>query len=242
MSSQDDPRERALHASWETNAAAWTALIRAGGVRSRVLVTDRAILEAVDAGPLGPILDLGCGEGWLTRALIERGRACVGVDGSAELIAAARALDPSPGRYHLGRYAALVDLPALTGEHRRFASVVANFALLDEDLDGTLAAIAAVLAPAGALLIQTLHPCAVEPPYRDGWRREDFRGLSREGSTEAWAPMPWYFRTFASWVAALDAAGFVLARVDEPLDPTTERPLSLLLRATLKPDRRPRGG
>jgi hypothetical protein len=41
--------------------------------------------------------------------------------------------------------------------------------------------------------------------------------------------MPWYFRTMGSWLAAARDAELVVERLEEPLNPETRRPLSLLL-------------
>ena len=46
------------------------------------------------------------------------------------------------------------------------------------------------------------------------------------------APMPWAFRTVGGWVDLVVRSGYALARLDEPLHPDTQRPLSLLLTAT----------
>jgi len=50
-----------------------------------------AALDLLDPQPGERILDVGCGEGTLTRKIIERGAIVLGVDNSAEMIAAARA-------------------------------------------------------------------------------------------------------------------------------------------------------
>jgi SAM-dependent methyltransferase len=49
-----------------------------------------AALDLLDPKPGERILDVGCGEGTLTRKLIERGAVVLGVDNSSEMIAAAR--------------------------------------------------------------------------------------------------------------------------------------------------------
>ena len=86
------------------------------------------------------------------------------------------------------------------------------------------------LAHDGALLIQTLHPwSAAAGNYQDGWRVESFAGF--EGN---WEPMPWYFRTLSSWLAALDMAGFNLCTLQEPQHPQSPVPQSLLLIAQPK--------
>lgn len=221
MSDPGDPAARLLP-SWDANAAAWTAAVRSGAIESRRVATDAAILEAALAHRPQRTLDLGCGEGWLVRALAERGHAVVGIDGSAPLVAAAAG---APGTILQLSYAQLVVEPTRAGEH--FDLVVANFALLEERVAPLLAALARIMAPHARLLIQTLHPLAAGPPYRDGWRTEDFCGFG----AGSWAPMPWYFRTLASWLAVLKEGGFALEGLCEPVHPKDQRPLSLLLEA-----------
>jgi len=50
-----------------------------------------AALDLLDPQPGERILDVGCGEGTLTRRIIERGASVLGIDNSAEMVAAARA-------------------------------------------------------------------------------------------------------------------------------------------------------
>ena len=50
-----------------------------------------AALDLLDPKPGERILDVGCGEGTLTKKIIERGATVLGVDNSPEMIAAARA-------------------------------------------------------------------------------------------------------------------------------------------------------
>jgi SAM-dependent methyltransferase len=50
-----------------------------------------AALDLLDPQPGERILDVGCGEGTLTRKIVERGAIVLGVDNSSEMIAAARA-------------------------------------------------------------------------------------------------------------------------------------------------------
>ena len=102
-------------------------------------------------------------------------------------------------------------------------AVVFNFALLSDDVAGVLRAAASRL-DGGRVILQTVHPAAVEGPTRDGWREETFAAFG-----DGFASMPWYFRSFGSWVRTLDAAGLRLADVVEPAHPETGAPLSLLL-------------
>src|ERR1043165_7441825 len=50
-----------------------------------------AALDLLDPQPGERILDVGCGEGTLTKRIIERGATVLGIDNSPEMIAAARA-------------------------------------------------------------------------------------------------------------------------------------------------------
>jgi 2-polyprenyl-3-methyl-5-hydroxy-6-metoxy-1,4-benzoquinol methylase len=221
MTESSDRAARLLD-SWHDNAAAWTAAVRSGAIESRRLATDAAILAAVVEHRPQKVLDLGCGEGWLVRALAERGVAAVGVDGAAPLVEAA---ERAGGTFVRLSYAELIAEPKRCGGE--FDLVVANFALLEREISPLLAALRCIITPNAWLLVQTLHPLAVGPPYEDGWRTEDFCGFG-DG---AWTPMPWYFRTLGSWVGVLQEGGFALEALREPAHPQERRPLSLLLEA-----------
>ncbi|WP_220814997.1 methyltransferase domain-containing protein [Pseudomonas paralcaligenes] len=211
------PAERLAH-SWQLNAEGWTRAVREGRIESRRLVTDAAIIEAALALRPRRALDIGCGEGWLCRALAERGVAMSGVDASPALVATAHAAGGADYRVcsHAG----------LTGAGLgRFDLLLCNFALLDEHLP--LRDWRELFEPGGRLLIQTLHPRMAGDPYMDGWRLERFEGFGA-GFVE---PMPWYFRTLESWLDLLADAGWTLEKQVEPPHPQTGKPASLLLQA-----------
>ena len=216
-----DPSDE-LRRSWSTNAAAWSATVRERKIESRRVATDDAVLDTVTAFCPQTVLDLGCGEGWLARALAERGMQVTGIDGSHELIAGARASGGAD--FHAISYEELIANPAILGA--TFDLVVANFSLLDEMLAPLLGAIRSLLKPNGVLVIQTVHPVfAAGGAYQDGWRVETFASF---GGAFA-APMPWYFRTLTSWIAVLADCGFTLRAMREPLHPERLQPLSLIL-------------
>jgi trans-aconitate methyltransferase len=77
------------------------------------------VLDLLAPQPGERILDLGCGDGVLTRKIQERGCSVVGVDASSEFIVAAKSL---------GLDARLMDAHALTFE-REFDAVFSNAAL-----------------------------------------------------------------------------------------------------------------
>ena len=215
--------ERALRESWEENAAAWTEAVRGGHISSRRAGTDAAILDAVGRVAGRRVLDVGCGEGWLARALAARGCEVVGIDGSAELVERARAA--GGGELRVLRYEEIEADPRRLGGP--YDAVVCNFALLGDPVAPLLRALGTALAPRGRVLVQTVHPFTAcgDGPYRDGWRTEDFAAFALPFP----AAMPWYFRTVGGWLAAVREAGLELAELAEPLHPETGRPLSLLL-------------
>jgi 2-polyprenyl-3-methyl-5-hydroxy-6-metoxy-1,4-benzoquinol methylase len=219
---QDD----AIVASWVANADAWTDAVRERRIPSRGAGTDRAIVEAVLRQPAGRVLDVGCGEGWLARALAAHGYTVVGIDASAPLIDRAREL--GGGDFHVLTYEALSDEPRLAGGP--YDAIVLNFALLSQDVAPLLSALAARLTPNGVVLIQTVHPwvAAGDQPYVDGWRLETFDAF---GGTFP-DPMPWYFRTLETWFAQIASAGLEVTRLAEPRHPETNSPLSLVLTVT----------
>ncbi len=223
-----EPLLARLTTSWVENADAWTTAVRSGAIPSRRAGTDDAILRAITQAPPGPLIDVGCGEGWLARAIAGTGRRVLGVDASGPLIEAAKqAAGAGDLDYEQATYAELPARARARGD--LFSVAVCNFALLDDQLAGALAAIRTVLAPTGVLLIQTVHPFTAcgEAAYRNGWREETFDAFGGRFPS----PMPWYFRTVASWIDEMSSAGFVIESLVEPVATDGVLPLSLLLRA-----------
>jgi 2-polyprenyl-3-methyl-5-hydroxy-6-metoxy-1,4-benzoquinol methylase len=220
---EPETRDDAIVTSWIANAEAWTEAIRERRIPSRVAGTDRAIVDAVLQQPPGRVLDVGCGEGWLARAVAGHGYSVVGLDASAPLIDRAR--DLGGGEFRVLSYEALIREPQLAGGS--YDTIVLNFALLSDDATPLLAALASCLTPQGVVLIQTVHPWVAsgDQPYTDGWRLETFDAFG--GAFPA--PMPWYFRTLETWFAQIASAELKLTFLAEPRHPDTGRPLSLVL-------------
>ena len=189
-----------LAEAWERNAAEWAALVRSGGDRfyERNLA---AFLELLP--PPGRLtIDVGCGEGRITRELHARGDRVVSVDASETLVALARDTD-SAGDYRVADAAAL---PFADGEADLFVSFMVLMDL--EDLDGALAEAARVLEPGGFLVASLVHPLATaaETPYL-GEQRLEFP-LGDSTSTMIHRPLSRY-------VGALAQAGFVVEHLHE---------------------------
>ena len=218
----DHNAEQQIRHSWHQNAAAWTRAVRTGSIRSRTAGTDAAIVHVILERSPDSVLDVGCGEGWLSRRLASAGVQAVGFDGSPELIASARS--EGGADYHVLSYDDFALRPeAIVG---RFAVIAFNFALLGQKIESVLRAAASKLSADGRLVIQTVHPLTTAGErYEDGWRLETFAGLDT-GFKES---MPWYYRTMGSWVSELAAADLQLTALHEPLNPEDARPLSLIL-------------
>lgn len=214
-------KKRTLANSWKKNAGNWTRAVREGRIASRRAGTDAAILDAIAARKPTRFLDAGCGEGFHMRQVAGRtGCEAVGFDASDELIAAARAADPT-GTYEVLRYDDLIADPGtLPGP---FNVIAFNYALFDDDVVPLLAAARQRLSDDGAIVIQTLHPDTIGGA--DGWQTEDFAAFDGK----AWAPMPWYFRTIASWDTAIQRAGLTVLDRIEPASQSDSVPLSLLM-------------
>lgn len=211
--------------AWHANAQAWERAVREGRIESRRLATDQAILDAVLARSPRSAIDVGCGEGWLARALAGKGVQVLGVDAVPALVEAACA--KGGGEFRVMAYEEI----AAGALDRRFDVVVCNFSLLGgASVDALLAALPDLLEPGGALIVQTLHPAMAGGSYEDGWREGSWVGCG-EGFGKA---APWYFRTMGSWVAVFERAGLSLVRLVEPLHPDTGCPASVIFIAVAR--------
>jgi 2-polyprenyl-3-methyl-5-hydroxy-6-metoxy-1,4-benzoquinol methylase len=230
-----DPREQEIIQSWYSNAAPWSRAIRTASIASRKLVTDAAIVDAVSSMSPSRVLDLGCGEGWLARALSDRGIRTTGIDAVPELIAQAVAqIAPGDSRlrpeFLVQEYSSIASRQWLGGP---FDAAVCNFSLLGADSVETLiAALPFYLEDPGRLIIQTLHPVAAcgEQPYEDGWRAGSWLGFSADFRD----PAPWYFRTVESWRAMLKRCGFEILECREPKAPGAVTPASIIWIGSLR--------
>jgi 2-polyprenyl-3-methyl-5-hydroxy-6-metoxy-1,4-benzoquinol methylase len=207
--------------SWNKNAAPWTTAVRTGQIESRQLSTNQAIVDAVLARSPRSVLDIGCGEGWLARALEAKGIHVIGVDVVPGLIEQAQRA--GTGTFRVVSYEQIA-----AGKLQISVDViVCNFALLGrESVEGLFGAISTLLNPGGSFVVQTLHPVAAcgDYPYQDGWRDGSWAGFASEFTD----PAPWYFRTLGSWVTLFAENRLQLLEMREPLHIKTKQPASVI--------------
>lgn len=211
---------------WKENAKPWAGVIQRHEIESRVEVTNQAIVDAVLSKDPQKVLDVGCGEGWLVRKLVENSIDCLGIDAVPALVDIAKA---GKGRYRLVPYEEL----SYTQIGEQFDVLVANFSLLGkESVENIFQQANGLLRKGASFIVQTIHPIASskDSEYVDGWREGSWQGFSSDFSN----PAPWYFRTLESWKALFIAAGFEKIEVIEPLNPKSKTVASLILIGELR--------
>jgi trans-aconitate methyltransferase len=195
------PIERGSH----TDAQRWSA---ADYARNGRFVSDlgAGLLDWLDPRPGEHILDLGCGDGALTQRIAERGATVVGLDASADLLAAARArgLDVRQG-----------DAQQLAFQSE-FDAVFSNAALhwMKDDPDAVIAGVFRALRPGGRFVAEMGgdgNVASIRQGLHDALERRD---------VDAEAVDPWYFPDVADYHARLLVNGFRVARIERFERPT----------------------
>lgn len=141
-----------MRKGWETQADNWVRFARTPGHdKYHELMNLPAFLGLVPA-PGRRTLDLGCGEGRVSRALAATGHTMVATDSSPGLVAAAATLPPAPA-------AVASDAARLPFAGASFDLVVAYMCLHDMDrMPEAIREAARVLQPGGRLAVAIPHP------------------------------------------------------------------------------------
>ncbi|MBV1914005.1 MAG: class I SAM-dependent methyltransferase [Pseudomonadales bacterium] len=208
--------------SWSKNATPWIQAIQKNEIESRRIVTDQAIIDTVLSCSAKTVLDIGCGEGWLVRALSACGIICSGLDIVPELIE--EAIKQSAHEFSVLAYEEI----STETIPNKYDAVVCNFSLLGEkSVEKVFSSARTLLNQDGVLIVQTLHPetNSTEGEYKDGWREGSWAGFS----DQFYDPAPWYFRTTESWVKLFQKYGYKLVSQKQTINPKTEKPASLIL-------------
>lgn len=206
-----------LSDAWEKHARDWIAWVRKPGHDSFDRYHRDQFLPLLRP-PGERTLDVGCGEGRLTRHLASLGHRIVGIDASPTLIAAARDLAPEMDL----RVASAAALPF---DDASFDQVVSFMCLHDvDDLDGAVREIARVLMPGGTVCIAVVHPInsagrfeklgrfVIRGSYLEPFRYAD--AVERDGLKMTFESQ---HRPISAFVDALAAAGLVIDALREPV-------------------------
>jgi len=211
-----------LREAWEEHAAAFIAWAREPGHDSYWRFHRDAFLPLVPA-PGRRTLDLGCGEGRLSRDLKALGHDVVGIDASPTMLAAAREADPQIETR-------LADAAALPFADGAFDCVVAFMSLQDVDeFEAALRESARVLEPGGRLCLAIVHPInsagrfesddpasryVIEGSYLDRFRYAD--AIERDDLEMTFVSD---HRPLEAYADALAEAGLLIERLREPAIP-----------------------
>lgn len=229
--------------SFERHAADWMAWARTPG--HDAYWQYRHAFFALLPAPSGAVLEVGCGEGRVTRDLRERGHDVTAIDASPTLVRAAAEADPG------GSYAVAVaeDLPFADAS---FDLVATYNVLMDlDDLRRPIAEIGRVLKPGGALCACVTHPFTDASKVDAGGMTVDWDYLAggvlepvvdeRNGLRMTWEGTRFPLHAYTS---ALEAAGLVIEALSEPqpaadapprYEPWRRLPMFMMFRARKAP-------
>ena len=211
-------RQRQDIAHWRAAAGSWIEWARKPGHDAFWAYRD-AFAEFVGAGG-GAALDVGCGEGRVSRLLKSQGYQVVGADPVVELVSAAK--DAQSARDY-----AVCAAHALPFRDGSFDLVIAYNVLMDvEDIAPALAEMRRVLRPAGTLIVSIVHPIAdlgrfateapdapfvITEPY---FERRQFRASEARDGLEM--PFMGWAQPLQSYMSALEKAGLAIVSLKEP--------------------------
>jgi ubiquinone biosynthesis O-methyltransferase len=134
-------------------AAGWDQRYRSGGFKRRANFFENKILPLLQTD--GDWLDVGCGSGFFSRLLARRGAAVTGIDGSAEMISAAKTFadEALNTRYTMPRFD-VQNIERLADRTERFDGVIClNVIEYLQVPESNFSDLAAMLRPGGALVV-----------------------------------------------------------------------------------------
>jgi SAM-dependent methyltransferase len=207
-------------AFWNRVADDWHTQVGSDGDANRRLNSDPVLWSfAGDVRGLA-VLDAGCGTGYLSRQLADRGAHVIGIDFSERMIAVARAAAPALDF----RVDTLSTLSSIADGACDL--IVSNYVLMDTpDLEAAVRAFHRVLTPGGAAVLVFSHPCfpgGRATPAGDGvayaW---DFPYFERRRCVDPpWGHFTsefiWFHRPLSDYWKAFAEAGFTVAGFEEP--------------------------
>ncbi|MCM8569082.1 class I SAM-dependent methyltransferase [Gramella jeungdoensis] len=198
--------------SWEINSAEWIKILDNKAIESRK-ITNKAIVETIEKHSASKILDLGCGEGWLTRELMDKGFKVTGVDATKALLKEAE--KKGKGTFYKLSYEEIESGKNIPNSP--FDSVVLNFCLYEKNISGLLLELQNALVKDGKIFIQSIHPYFLiqnDLTYKSKWIEDSWKGLKGNFRNSH----SWYARTIEDWHADFKSSDLILENLYEPLN------------------------
>jgi ubiquinone/menaquinone biosynthesis C-methylase UbiE len=208
--------------TWDRIAADWDIQVGDDGDSNRILNSDPVLWAfAGDVAGLA-VLDAGCGTGYLSRKLREKGAKVIGVDFSEKMIAIARGKAPDID-FRVDSCSELA-----TVADGSVDMLIANYVLMDcEDLEGATGSFSRVLKAGGTAITIFSHPCF---PGGRCKTSEDARSVDYHWDSPyfernkcvdpPWGHFKsdfiWFHRPLSDYWKAFKAAGFEVTDFEEP--------------------------
>jgi ubiquinone/menaquinone biosynthesis C-methylase UbiE len=214
-------KDSSVQEFWDRVAADWDIQVGDDGDSNRRLNSDPCLWRlAGDVRGL-TVLDAGCGTGYLSAKLREKGAIVTGIDFSLAMIEIARRKRPGV-TFHVDSCSKLETQPP-----GHFDLIIANYVLMDvEDLRGCVRAFHRVLKPGGIAVVIFSHPCFPQGKSTDAdgigvsyeWNYNYFEESRRVDPP--WGHFTsefiWFHRPLSTYWSEFTLAGFEVLDLDEP--------------------------
>ncbi len=219
--------DAAVDATWSANADFWDANYDERGDLNRRYGSDPVLLEMIGEVAGRRVLDLGSGQGYLSRMLARSGAIVTGVENAQRFYEIALGYQERE-RLAIAYVKGSISSMPFLGE-ASFDIAVANYVLIDVvDHEAALQEVGRVLRPGGRLVAAFTHQsldfawylAAPDSPRREDrlfWTDDDY--FVRRAGYVAWGevkPFISFHRPLRDYVAAARMAGLELRDLDEP--------------------------
>ncbi len=154
---------------WDMHAEVFTAGYTELGDISRRTLLNPTIFSLMDDVNEKNVLDAGCGEGYLSRILAQKGASVTAVDYSEKMLELAKNRTEEDTNI-IYNYGNCENLDFLAGN--QYDMIVSNMVLQDlEDYQAAFQEMYRLLKPSGSFIFSILHPCFITP--NSGWIRNN---------------------------------------------------------------------